>query len=115
MRIIAGGKIETQWREVQIWQRNSRESEKLTQFGTLVLKCPHRDVVPLTLMISQQRLNETLKRVDILSCGNCKEEICMYLSILQILKPSEKKAKYQYTGMNSGRPSTPQRNPTKKK
>nr|CAD7414241.1 unnamed protein product [Timema poppensis] len=33
----------------------------------------------------------------------------------QILKPSEKKNKYQYGGMNSGRPSTPQRNPTKKK
>lgn len=37
---------------------------------------------------------------------------------LQILKPSEKKAKYQYGGMNTGqagRPSTPQRNPAKKK
>ncbi|KAJ8951666.1 hypothetical protein NQ318_012207 [Aromia moschata] len=34
----------------------------------------------------------------------------------QILKPSEKKAKYQYQGINStGRPSTPQRNPTTKK
>lgn len=33
----------------------------------------------------------------------------------QILKPSEKKAKYQYQGANSGRPSTPQRNPTTKK
>lgn len=33
----------------------------------------------------------------------------------QILKPSEKKAKYQYQGVNSGRPSTPQRNPTTKK
>ncbi|KAF7270543.1 hypothetical protein GWI33_016499 [Rhynchophorus ferrugineus] len=33
----------------------------------------------------------------------------------QILKPSEKKAKYQYQGVNSGRPSTPQRNPTAKK
>ncbi|VDN84001.1 unnamed protein product, partial [Brugia pahangi] len=30
--------------------------------------------------------------------------------ILQILKPSEKKAKYQYAGLNSGRPITsPQR------
>lgn len=37
---------------------------------------------------------------------------CVSLSIfLQILKPSEKKAKYQYVGMNSGRPSTPQRVP----
>jgi serine/threonine-protein phosphatase PP1 catalytic subunit len=27
--------------------------------------------------------------------------------ILQILKPSEKKAKYQYSGLNSGRPVTP--------
>lgn len=37
----------------------------------------------------------------------------------QILKPSEKKAKYQYSGMNpnqaTSRPSTPQRNPAKKK
>nr|XP_031840668.1 serine/threonine-protein phosphatase PP1-beta catalytic subunit-like [Nomia melanderi] len=36
----------------------------------------------------------------------------------QILKPSEKKAKYQYIGMNTGqgaRPATPQRNPLKKK
>ncbi|CAD6221895.1 GSCOCG00005228001-RA-CDS [Cotesia congregata] len=35
----------------------------------------------------------------------------------QILKPSEKKAKYQYGGMpgiQTGRPSTPQKNPTKK-
>ena len=31
--------------------------------------------------------------------------------LFQILKPSEKKAKYQYVGMNSGRPSTPQRVP----
>jgi len=29
---------------------------------------------------------------------------------LQILKPSEKKAKYQYGGLNSGRPITPPRN-----
>ncbi len=28
---------------------------------------------------------------------------------LQILKPSEKKAKYQYSGLNSGRPVTPLR------
>lgn len=36
----------------------------------------------------------------------------------QILKPSEKKAKYQFVAMNTGqstRPSTPQRNPAKKK
>ncbi|XP_018331603.1 serine/threonine-protein phosphatase PP1-beta catalytic subunit isoform X2 [Agrilus planipennis] len=33
----------------------------------------------------------------------------------QILKPSEKKAKYQYQGLNSGRPATPQRNPPTKK
>ncbi|WAR18945.1 PP1B-like protein [Mya arenaria] len=33
----------------------------------------------------------------------------------QILKPSEKKAKYQYGGMNSGRPITPPRGPPKKK
>ncbi|XP_024227550.2 serine/threonine-protein phosphatase PP1-beta catalytic subunit isoform X2 [Bombus vosnesenskii] len=36
----------------------------------------------------------------------------------QILKPSEKKAKYQYLSLNTGqatRPSTPQRNPAKKK
>ncbi|CAF4855790.1 unnamed protein product [Pieris macdunnoughi] len=33
----------------------------------------------------------------------------------QILKPSEKKAKYQYNGINSGRPATPQRSPPKKK
>lgn len=29
--------------------------------------------------------------------------------LFQILKPSEKKAKYQYQGINSGRPATPQR------
>lgn len=37
---------------------------------------------------------------------------------VQILKPSEKKAKYQYLSLNTGqatRPSTPQRNPAKKK
>ncbi|KAH7941716.1 hypothetical protein HPB49_016528 [Dermacentor silvarum] len=33
----------------------------------------------------------------------------------QILKPSEKKAKYQYGGLNSGRPVTPPRGPVKKK
>ena len=36
--------------------------------------------------------------------------ICMTLQTLnslpQILKPSEKKAKYQYSGLNSGRPTT---------
>lgn len=37
--------------------------------------------------------------------------------LLQILKPSEKKAKYQYGGLNSGRPVTPPRtaNPPKKR
>lgn len=35
--------------------------------------------------------------------------------LLQILKPSEKKAKYQYGGLNSGRPVTPPRGPVKKK
>lgn len=29
--------------------------------------------------------------------------------VFQILKPSEKKAKYQYGGVNSGRPITPPR------
>lgn len=38
--------------------------------------------------------------------------ICVFS---QILKPSEKKAKYQYGGMNSGRPITPPRGPVKKK
>lgn len=33
----------------------------------------------------------------------------------QILKPSEKKAKYQYGGLNSGRPVTPPRGPPKTK
>ncbi|XP_022250218.1 serine/threonine-protein phosphatase PP1-beta catalytic subunit-like [Limulus polyphemus] len=33
----------------------------------------------------------------------------------QILKPSEKKAKYQYGGLNSGRPVTPPRGPVKNK
>ena len=37
------------------------------------------------------------------------------LHLLQILKPSEKKAKYQYGGLNSGRPVTPPRGPNKKK
>lgn len=41
------------------------------------------------------------------------------VKLFQILKPSEKKAKYQYGGMNpaqtGSRPSTPQRNPAKKK
>ena len=36
----------------------------------------------------------------------------LYIKSFQILKPSEKKAKYQYQGMNSGgRPVTP-RGPT---
>ncbi len=30
----------------------------------------------------------------------------LFLYSLQILKPSEKKAKYQYCGLNSGRPIT---------
>ena len=30
-------------------------------------------------------------------------------SYLQILKPADKKAKYQYGGLNSGRPVTPPR------
>lgn len=34
---------------------------------------------------------------------------------IQILKPSEKKAKYQYGGLNSGRPVTPPRGPQKAK
>ncbi|KAI2662098.1 Serine/threonine-protein phosphatase PP1-beta catalytic subunit [Labeo rohita] len=38
--------------------------------------------------------------------------ICVLLLDLQILKPSEKKAKYQYGGMNSGRPVTPPRTAT---
>ena len=33
----------------------------------------------------------------------------------QILKPSEKKAKYQYGGLNSGRPVTPPKATGKKK
>lgn len=33
----------------------------------------------------------------------------LFSAFLQILKPSEKKAKYLYSGMNSSRPTTPQR------
>ena len=33
----------------------------------------------------------------------------------QILKPSEKKAKYQYSGLNSGRPVTPPKDSANKK
>lgn len=42
----------------------------------------------------------------------------LFMVYMQILKPSEKKAKYQYLSLNTGqatRPSTPQRNPAKKK
>lgn len=42
---------------------------------------------------------------------NCK----VFLFFPQILKPSEKKAKYQYGGLNSGRPVTPPRGPPKAK
>ena len=35
--------------------------------------------------------------------STCDVRVC---SIIQILKPSEKKAKYQYSGLNSGRPNT---------
>ncbi|UYV74818.1 PPP1CB [Cordylochernes scorpioides] len=42
----------------------------------------------------------------------CQANVC---SSAQILKPSEKKAKYQYGGINSGRPVTPPRGPVKKK
>lgn len=39
--------------------------------------------------------------------------LCLYgyVEFQQILKPSEKKAKYQYGGLNSGRPLTPPRAP----
>jgi len=33
----------------------------------------------------------------------------------QILKPSEKKAKYQYAGMGNSRPITPPKQPAKRK
>ena len=41
----------------------------------------------------------------------------IFVDYVQILKPSEKKAKYQYGGLNSGRPITPPRGgqPPKKK
>lgn len=35
--------------------------------------------------------------------------LCLCFYYLKILKPSEKKAKYQYGGVNSGRPVTPPR------
>lgn len=38
-------------------------------------------------------------------CWRCTNNHCAF----QILKPSEKKAKYQYGGVNSGRPVTPPR------
>ena len=45
-----------------------------------------------------------------------KSIFCHYFpSFIQILKPSEKKAKYQYGGLNSGRPVTPPRGPQKAK
>lgn len=45
------------------------------------------------------------------ACVDKGQFINVFVVSLQILKPSEKKAKYQYVGMNSGRPSTPQRVP----
>jgi len=37
------------------------------------------------------------------------------LLFVKILKPSEKKAKYQYSGLNSGRPVTPPKDAANKK
>lgn len=86
--------------------------------------------------IRQCRWNdERWRNVDVQFPGDCRERIFLSFILngvvatfqvyrvvsrifLQILKPSEKKAKYQYGGMNTGqtgRPSTPQRNPAKKK
>lgn len=47
-------------------------------------------------------------------CKFLTKELFLFL---KILKPSEKKAKYQYGGLNSGRPVTPPRtaNPPKKR
>ena len=42
------------------------------------------------------------------------EKINNGTSLVQILKPAEKKAKYPYGGMNMGRPVTPPRKPKKK-
>lgn len=49
--------------------------------------------------------------IHLLTCN-----FCFFLHLTsQILKPSEKKAKYQYGGLNSGRPVTPPRAPAIKK
>jgi len=40
--------------------------------------------------------------------------LCVHVCF-QILKPSEKKAKYQYSGLNSGRPVTPPKDSANKK
>ena len=45
----------------------------------------------------------------------CNAFTIFVIVFAQILKPSEKKAKYQYGGLNSGRPVTPPRGPVKKK
>lgn len=51
-----------------------------------------------------------------LHCYNAVIPVTLWRTYLQILKPAEKKAKYQYGGLNSGRPITPPRNqqPNKK-
>jgi len=57
----------------------------------------------------------TIQNIDITFKNVNAQFISSYRCIFQILKPSEKKAKYQYGGMNSGRPITPPRGPVKKK
>uniref|UniRef100_A0A1B0G9U5 Serine/threonine-protein phosphatase n=1 Tax=Glossina morsitans morsitans TaxID=37546 RepID=A0A1B0G9U5_GLOMM len=47
---------------------------------------------------------------DVVSKFLHKHEMDLICRAHQILKPSEKKAKYMYSGMNSSRPTTPQRN-----
>jgi len=46
---------------------------------------------------------------------DCSFSYLPYLRFFQILKPSEKKAKYQYSGLNSGRPVTPPKDADKRK
>lgn len=56
------------------------------------------------------------RELTVLLCHNMNPDLCAFRVFItsphpffQILKPSEKKAKYQYGGVNSGRPVTPPR------
>ncbi len=64
-----------------------------------------------TIMMIFARHDDALKHKNCTSVIRAESaDVCLLFS--QILKPSEKKAKYQYGGMNSGRPVTPPRTAT---